>query len=130
MKQTEYLQLRDIVVGDFMIKDAHLFYKGKLVATTGKIVLASEEEAFFLFIIEDEETTKEFKQVFLLNSRRPCFYTSNEYQLDQERFQFLSPFSGKNAFRRISFLGSRFQTKIVGDYYHDKGHNIPFWKVL
>ena len=129
MKQIEHLKLRDIAQGDFAIRDGCLFYKGKRVSDTGKSVLASEEEAFFLFEIKDADTAREFKHVFLLNCRYPHFYTSIEYKLEPRRFQFISPLNGKNAFRLISFGQSNFCTKIVGDNYYEDGYT-PFWRML
>lgn len=132
MKPTEFLTLRDITQGNFAIKGGSLLYKGKQIAAQGKAVLVSAEEAFFLFEVEDAETIKSenFKQVFLLNNNRPYFYTSIEYKLESQRFQFISPLNGKNAFRLISFMGSYSQTKIVGDNYHEEGLSYhPWWRL-
>ena len=66
MKQSVYMELRDIAQGDFAIRDGVLFYKEQRIATNGKPFFTSSEEIFFLFEVEDEKVATEFKKVIFL----------------------------------------------------------------
>lgn len=118
METAKYLDLSKIVQNDFTVKSGVLFYKGKQISSHGKLILKSSEEAFFHFEIEDKATKDDFSHVFLLNCRHPRFYKATDATIEKDRFQFISPVHGYNAFRIASYNNSRHGTKIVGDNYH------------
>lgn len=117
MKQSVYMELRDIAQGDFAIRDGVLFYKEQRVATNGKPFFTSSEEIFFLFEVEDEKVATEFKKVIFLNFRWPEFFKINENAIVYGReMQFVTVDGRQHAYRRISY-GNSTVTKIIGSNF-------------
>ena len=67
MNGSVFNKINDFTYGDFSIVNEKLFFKGKKIASEGKIIFSSSEEVFFLFNVEDEEVKKKFEK--WLNSK-------------------------------------------------------------
>ena len=119
MRQSKFLELRDITQGDFAIKEGHLFYKNQLISKKGEELLVSSEEVFFLFDVEHTEIQKEFKKVIFLNFSWPRFYKCNDdIWSSQREIQFSDIDNRKHAYRLISYDSSS-STKAVGSNFQN-----------
>lgn len=116
--KSEFAELRDITQGEFAIASGCLFYKDQKIASQSEIILASTEEVFFLFKVEDEEVKKEFPKVIFMNFRQCRFYKCNEVLATSRELQFTSPANETHSFRLISYHGS-YSTKAVASNFQN-----------
>ena len=117
MNGSVFNKINDFTYGDFSIVNEKLFFKGKKIASEGKIIFSSSEEVFFLFNVEDEEVKKKFEKVIFLNFYQPRFFVLGwGLKVYSNHLQFITKDEKKYAFRRISYQGQG-QTKVIGDKF-------------
>lgn len=120
MNKSKFLELRDIVVGDFAIKNGQLFYLDTLVAPSGQIILASSEEVFFLFELKPELKSAEFNKVILLNFEWPKIFTCVEAPIYGAKFlQFVDSNEQQHAYRLVSYNNSNTTKAVCSNFVSD-----------
>ncbi len=118
MRASRFEELRDIVQGNFAIESGCLFYKEKKIAAEGKIVLASSEEAFFQFDVEDEETRREFEKVIFLHFWQSRFFKCKTVLARGNHLQFETAEGIRHAYCLAGYSSTN-ATKAIGSHFED-----------